>query len=141
MLFEVSTMAKTVAPFMRLDVDFIHDPDIQLMLMEKGESAVLEYMVMCTQMYYYERFDFAIPYKCLKTIAGLLQTTEEHIKSTVAYCIGNGFFVQEEDELGEKRIYSERRRTELHNMLIAKRTMSEAGKRGNQKRWNKEDNE
>lgn len=131
-------MAKTAKPFMRLDVDFIHDPDIQLMLMEKGQSAVLEYLVICSQMYYYERFDFAIPYKCLKTIAGLMQITEDELKSTVSYCIGNGFFVQEEDDFGEKRIYSERRRAELHNMVIAKRTMSEAGKRGMSNRWNKE---
>lgn len=134
-------MAKTVTPFMRLDVNCILDPDIQLMLMEKGEAAVLQYFIICTQMYNYERFDFAIPYKCFKSIAGLLQTSEEKIKDTVTYCIGNGFLVQEVDELGEKYIYSERRRAELHQMVIARKTMSEAGKRGNAKRWNKEEND
>lgn len=133
-------MAKTTTPFMRLDVNCILDPDIQLMLMEKGEAAVLQYFIISAQMYNYERFDFAIPYKCFKSIAGLLQTTEEKIKDTVSYCIGNGFFIQEQDELGERYIYSERRRAELHQMSIARKTMSEAGKKGMSNRWNREEN-
>ena len=131
-------MAKALTPYMRLDVDIIYDPDIQMMITEKGRSAVLDYLMLCDLMYYYKTYDYAIPYRNFKSIAGLLQITEEELKSTVAYCIGNGFFSQEEDENGERRIYSERRRAELHNKDLAKKTMSEAGKRGNNKRWNKE---
>ena len=132
-------MAKT-EPFMRFDINCITDPDIQLMLMEKGGAAVFQYFVLCAQMYNYERFDFGIPEKCLKVMAGLLQTTEDEIKDTVAYCIGNGFFYIEEDEEGNKYICSERRKAELHKMVVKKKAMSEAGIRGNQKRWNKENN-
>lgn len=130
-------MAKPQDEWMKLDVHSIQDPDIQLMLTDKGEAAVLEYYIMCALMNDCERFDYAIPEKLFPYMANLLHTTEDKIRDTVRYCIGNGFFILEEDDLGEKRVYSERRRVELHEKDLARRTMSEAGKRGNEKRWNK----
>lgn len=125
---------------MRLDINCILDPDIQLMLTEIGEGALAEYLILCAQMYNYDKYDFAIPKKCLKSIAGLLQTTEADLRKTVSYCIGNGFFKTEEKD-GEVYIYSERRRCELHKMQVERNAKSEAGKRGNAIRWSKKEQE
>lgn len=124
----------SVRPYMRLDINCILDPDIQLMIMDVGEAALAEYFILCAQMYNYDKYDFAIPEKCIKSIAGLLQTTELELRKTISYCIGNGFFKTEEKD-GETYIYSERRRCELHKMQAEKNAKSEAGKRGMANRW------
>lgn len=133
-------MAKMTTTFWKFPTDLITYPEVQILLAEKGEGALLQYIIMKSQMLEYERYDFAIPEKCLKLMAALLQTTEDKIRDTVVYCVGQGFFQVEEDENGEKRIYADDIRTAGREIALSRKAMSEAGIRGNKKRWNKKEN-
>ena len=125
---------KTNKPFMRLDCDFLLDPDIQIMMATRGKAMVFDYLGFCAQMIHYKAYRYAIPEACLGYIAGLLMTDIESIKTMICYCIGNGFLQVEEND-GQRYYYSIRRRVDLLDMETLQAKRSEAGKRGMATRW------
>lgn len=125
---------KTKKPFMRLDCDFLLDPDIQIMMSTKGKAMVLDYLGFCAQMLHYKVYRYAIPEACLGYIAGLLMTDTASIKAMICYCIGNGFLEVEEID-DQKCYYSLRRRTDLIEMEALQAKRSAAGKMGMATRW------
>ncbi len=131
---------KLKKPFMRLDCDFLLDPDIQIMLATKDKAMVLDYLGFCAQMIHYKAYRYAIPETCLGYIAGLLMTDTASIKAMIVYCLGNGF-LQEEKVDDTKCYYSLRRRTELIEMEALQAKRSEAGRRGMATRWPKDTEE
>ena len=130
-------MAKKKSYYMPLDEDFLSDPEVQIFLEEKGKEAVFDYLMILLKMRNFEDYDFMIPFSYIPLLRREINTTTESINKTINYCIGNGFFKVYKDVLGDEFFYSERRQNDLRNWKLSTEKMSEAGKRGNAKRWNK----
>lgn len=124
---------------MRLDCDFLLDPDIQIMMATRGKAMVFDYLGFCAQMIHYKAYHYAIPEACLGYIAGLLMTDIESIKTMICYCIGNGFLQVEEND-GQRYYYSIRRRADLLDIENLQAKRSNAGKRGMATRWSGTEN-
>lgn len=133
-------MAVKHSYFLKLDEDFLQDPEVQLFLEEKGKEAVFDYLMLLTRMRDYRDYDYMIPFSLIPIIARKdLGTTREKLEDTVNYCIKIGFFKVYEDDIDKvKFFYSERRQCDLRTWQVTSSRRSEAGKRGNDKRWNKE---
>ncbi len=129
--------------FMKLDEDFLQDPEVQLFIAERGKEAVFDYLGILLTMRDYQATDYMIPKRMIPVIAKLtLGTTPEKLEETINYCIGLGFFKEYRDEdLGVEYFYSERRQNDLRTWQITSSKRSEAGKKGNDKRWNNEKGE
>ncbi len=133
-------MAKKHSYFLKLDEDFLQDPEVQLFIEEKGKEAVFDYLMLLTRMRDYRDYDYMIPYSLIPIIARKdLGTTKEKLEDTIAYCVKIGFFKTYEDEIDKvKFFYSERRQCDLRTWQVTSSKRSESGKRGNAIRWNQE---
>lgn len=131
-------MAKKLTYYMKLDEDFLQDPEVQLMIEQKGKEAVFDYIGLLLLMRDYRKTDYMIPWVMIPVLArSSLMTTKEKLEDTIRYCIVNGFFQVYEDTEG-KYFYSERRRLDLRTWQVTQSKRSAAGIIGNQVRWNKE---
>lgn len=132
-------MARKHGYYLPLDENFWHDPEVKMFKREKGKAAVLDYLLILTFMRDYKKTDYMIPFDYIPMLADELDEEPDELKETISYCIKIGFFEVYTDEVEKtKFFYSDRRRTDLHNWQVYKEKCSEAGIRGNQKRWNKE---
>ncbi len=136
-------MAKKHSYYLPLDEDFLQDPEVQMFLEEKGKAAVFDYLMLLTRMRDYRDYDYMIPFSLIPIIARKdLGTTKEELEDTISYCIKIGFFKVYENEIDKvKFFYSERRQCDLRTWQVTSSRRSEAGKKGNEKRWNKEEEE
>lgn len=131
-------MAKKLTYYMKLDEDFLQDPDVQLMIEQKGKEAVFDYIGLLLLMRDYRKTDYMIPWAMIPVLAkSSLMTTKEKLENTIRYCIKIGFF-EVYDDAGEKFFYSDRRRTDLRTWQVTQSKRSAAGIIGNQVRWNRE---
>lgn len=135
-------MAVKHSYFLKLDEDFLQDPEVQLFLEEKGKEAVFDYLMLLTRMRDYRDYDYMIPFSLIPIIARKdLGTTKEKLEDTVNYCVKIGFFKVHEDEIDKvKFFYSERRQCDLRTWQVTSSRRSEAGKKGMASRYNKEGN-
>jgi hypothetical protein len=131
-------MAKKLTYYMKLDEDFLQDPEVQLFIAEKGKEAVFDYIGLLLLMRDYRKTDYMIPWAMLPILArSSLMTTPEKLEDTVRYCIKIGF-LRVYEECGDKYVYSERRQLDLRTWQVTQSKRSAAGIIGNQVRWNRE---
>lgn len=135
-------MARKHTYYLPLDEDFWHDPEVQMFRREKGKSAVLDYLMILTFMRDYQRTDYMIPFAYLPMLAYELDEEQEELRGTINYCIKIGFFEVFTDEIEKtKFFFSRRRQNDLRAWQLYTEKCSQAGKKGNDMRWNNRDKE
>ena len=127
--------------YLPLDEDFLQDPDIQLFIEVKGKEAVFDYLMLLMRIRDYKCYHYMIPRFLLPIIAKRdLGVSTEKLQDTIDYCTKIGLLKEfESDEA--TYIYSARRKRDLEDWDIKSARRSEAGKKGNDKRWNKDQEE
>ena len=127
--------------YLPLDEDFLQDPEVQMFIEEKGKAKVFDYLMLLIRMRDYKDFDYVIPFAYLPIIAKReLCTTPEDLRDTVDYCISIGFFKTYSDGIIDG-FYSDRRQNDLRTWQVYTAKCSEAGRKGNDMRWNNRDKE
>ncbi len=130
-------MAKRKEPYITIPCTFIENLKIKKMIAKIGKAATFDYLMILAKHREFEESDFMIPDEMIPYLAQSLGTEEKELRKTICYCLGEGFLTGIQKEDGTEYFFSEDQRLDLLNWKVARERMSEAGKKGNEKRWNK----
>ena len=130
-------MAKRKEPYITIPISFFSNLKIKMMIAKLGKTAVMDYLLILTKHIEFEEFDFMIPDEMIPFIAQESGTEETELRRTIAYCLKEGFFTGITKEDGTEYFFNEDQRLNLLNWREARTKMSEAGRKGNEIRWNK----
>ena len=130
-------MAKRKEPYITIPISFFSNLKIKMMIAKLGKTAVMDYLLILTKHIEFEEYDFMIPDEMIPFIAQESGTEEIELRRTIAYCLREGFFTGITKTDGTEFFFNEDQRLNLLNWKEIRKMRSEIGKKGNEIRWNK----